>query len=85
MISAEQIKAARALIGWTQGNLAVASGLSLAVVSNVERNAVDSRRSTLAAIQQALEHGGVEFFGERQISPGGGAGVRVQRPVLVSS
>lgn len=79
MISASQIRAARALVGWTQGQLAEAAGLSLAVVNNVERNVTDPRRSTLEAIQRALENGGVEFIGERQNSPDGGAGVRMRR------
>lgn len=79
MISANQIRAARALIGWTQGQLAGAAGLSLAVVNNVERNVTDPRRSTLEAIQKALEGAGVEFIGERQNSPDGGAGVRMRR------
>lgn len=78
-VSPELFRAARALIGWTQGQLAGAAGLSLAVVNNVERNVTDPRRSTLEAIQRALEGAGVEFIGERQNSPDGGAGVRMHR------
>lgn len=79
MITAGQIRAARALLGWTQGELAKTASLSLAVVNNVERNVTDPRRSTLVAIQQALEQQGVEFISERQNSPDGGAGVRLRR------
>lgn len=79
MISASQIRAARALLGWTQGHLAKTASLSLAVVNNVERSVTDPRRSTLVAIQAALENGGVEFISERQHSPDGGQGVRMRR------
>jgi transcriptional regulator with XRE-family HTH domain len=79
MISATQIRAARALLGWTQGHLAKTASLSLAVVNNVERNVTDPRRSTLEAIQRALENSGIEFLGDRQNSPDGGPGVRLRR------
>lgn len=79
MISASQIRAARALLGWTQEHLAKTASLSLAVVNNVERNVTDPRRSTLEAIQRALENSGVEFISERQNSPDGGQGVRLRR------
>jgi transcriptional regulator with XRE-family HTH domain len=78
MISARQIRAARAMVGWTQDRLAEAAGLSLAVVNNVERDVTDPRRSTLDAIQRALETEGVEFLSERQNSPDGGQGVRMR-------
>jgi transcriptional regulator with XRE-family HTH domain len=79
MISAGQIRAARALLGWTQEQLAKSASLSLAVVNNVERNVTDPRRSTLEGIQRALETAGIEFISERQNSPDGGVGVRMRR------
>ncbi len=79
MIAAKQIRAARALLGWTQEQLASAAELSLAVVNNVEREAVDPRRSTLEKIQTALETAGVEFLSDRQNSPDGGPGLRLRR------
>ncbi|HTO78211.1 MAG TPA: helix-turn-helix transcriptional regulator, partial [Methylocystis sp.] len=36
MVSVRQIKAARALLGWSQGALAEASGLSEATVARLE-------------------------------------------------
>lgn len=79
MISARQIRAARAMVGWTQERLAETAGLSLAVVNNVERDVTDPRRSTLDAIQKALETAGIEFLAEHQNSPDGGQGVRFRK------
>jgi transcriptional regulator with XRE-family HTH domain len=56
-----QIRAARALLGWTQQDLARAAKLSLAAVNNLERDASNPRLRTLTQIQSALEAHGVEF------------------------
>ncbi len=56
-----QIRAARALVGWTQAELAAASGLSEMSIKNIERSFTDPRASTLSAIVRALEAAGVEF------------------------
>lgn len=74
MITAEQIKAGRALIGWSQADLAKKSGYSLPAINNIERNVTTPRTSTLKTIQQALEEGGIEFTE--------GPGVRLQSEIL---
>jgi len=74
MISIEQIKAARSLLGWGQADLASASGISLPAIGNLERGAVTPRQRTLKAIQTALETAGIEFIE--------GPGVRLQREPL---
>lgn len=61
MITTAQIRAARGLIGWTQQDLAKATGLSLAAVNNFERGIGAPRVQTLLYVQQALERAGVEF------------------------
>lgn len=77
MITPAQIRAARALIGWKQTDLAAASGVSEMSVKNIERGATDPRASTLRALEAALERAGVVF-----LDPGhnrdGGAGVRLR-------
>lgn len=77
MINPAQIRAARALIGWKQTDLAKASGVSEMSVKNIERGVTDPRASTLQALQDALEQGGVVF-----LDPGsnrdGGHGVRLR-------
>ena len=61
LASLAQIRAARALLNWTQGDLARAAKLSLAAVNNLERDASNPRLRTLTQIQSALEAHGVEF------------------------
>lgn len=75
MISPQQIRGARAMLGLTQADLAAAAGLSATALNNIERGSADPRASTLKAIQAALEAAGVEFIPEN----GGGAGVRLRK------
>ena len=71
-ISGKQIRAARALTGLTQRQLATAAGLSLATVNNFERQELDLRMSSAARMQSALESVGVEFLADD--------GVRLRQP-----
>lgn len=77
MINAAQIRAARALLGWKQTDLAKASKLSEMSIKNIERGATDPRASTLQAIQTALENAGVVFLDPGQTRDGG-PGVRLR-------
>lgn len=77
MIDAAQMRAARALLGWKQSDLAAKSGVSEISIKNIERGATDPRASTLRAIQSAFEAGGVIFM-ERGQTPDGGPGVRIR-------
>ena len=61
MITIEQIKAARGLLEWRQEDLAVASGLSLPAINNLERRIALPRVETINAIQTAFEQAGIEF------------------------
>ncbi len=74
MISIEQIKAARALLDWTQDELAEAAGLSKPSINTLERRIANPRVETLQAIKKALEKAGVEFTD--------GPGVKLQSSVL---
>jgi len=63
-ITAGQIRAARALLGWSGAQLAEAAGLSLQTIGRMESK-IGSQRSTainLEAVQRALETGGVIFL-----------------------
>jgi transcriptional regulator with XRE-family HTH domain len=62
MISTRQIRAARALLDWSQGELAKKSGVSLQSISNVEKGRTDARGATSSALQSAFESYGVEFL-----------------------
>jgi hypothetical protein len=77
MINGPQIRAARALLGWSAGELARRAKLGMATIQRAESSpGIPTTQATnLFAIQQALEAGGVVFLdpGEHR---GGGAGVR---------
>lgn len=77
MINAAQIRAARALIGWKQTDLAAAAGVSEMTVKNIEREVTDARGSTLTALQAALEGAGVAFLEPGQ-NRDGSHGVRLK-------
>ena len=80
MITAAQLRAARALVGLDQRALAEASGLSLPTIQRMEasegviRGNVDSLMKLIAALQTA----GVELINEEAISNKGGRGVRLK-------
>jgi transcriptional regulator with XRE-family HTH domain len=78
VISGAQIRAARALVGMTQRDLAAASGISEISIKNIERGATDPRASTLAAIQKALGQAGVVFLDHGDVRDGG-LGVRLKK------
>jgi transcriptional regulator with XRE-family HTH domain len=80
MITGPQIRAGRALVGWTSDQLAKAAGVSYATVSRSEQAAgVPGVRATiLAAMQSALEGGGVVFLDPGDVRDGG-PGVRLKR------
>ena len=61
MITPQQIRGARAMLGLTQSALALAAGISTTALNNIERSAADPKTSTLSAIRRALESAGVEF------------------------
>jgi len=76
MISARQIRAARALLGWSQQDLADRAIVSLNAVTRIEQGSSDPRVSTMAAIEKALAKAGIEFLprGDK------GEGVRLKSP-----
>ncbi|ESX90835.1 helix-turn-helix domain-containing protein [Mesorhizobium sp. LSHC412B00] len=76
MVSPRQIRAARALLGWSQQELADKAIVSLNALVRLENGKVDSRISTLQAIEAALIKAGVEFLSASQK----GEGVRLLDP-----
>jgi transcriptional regulator with XRE-family HTH domain len=64
MLTAAQIRAARALIGWSQPALAKASGISLPTVVRMEGQQGPGRSSAanVDAVRRALETAGVVFL-----------------------
>ncbi|MCR4282741.1 MAG: helix-turn-helix transcriptional regulator [Bauldia sp.] len=80
MITAAQIRAARALLGLDQKRLAELAGLSVPTIQRMEgsdgviRGNVDS----LTKLVGALDAAGIELIGEGAASPTGGRGVRLR-------
>ena len=58
-----QIRAARALLGWSQENLARRAAIGLATLRRIEQNEgiVKGNFSTISKIQRALEQAGIHF------------------------
>lgn len=75
VITSAQIRAARALLSWSQKELATQCGMSEIAIKNIERGRSDPRSSTLAAIIKAFDDAGVVFLQPGDMR-GGGAGVR---------
>ena len=75
-LSPEQCRAARALLGWSQDQLATASKVAKATIANFEAGKRSPYERTLNDLQEAMEAGGVFFIAEN----GGGAGVRLAKP-----
>jgi predicted transcriptional regulator len=77
ILSSELIRAARALLRWEQRDLASASAVSLPTIKRLESQPgiMAAHLSTVTALRNALETGGVEFIDEN----GGGPGVRLRK------
>ena len=71
MITSPQCRAARALLDWTQDDLAKATGLSAVTIRAFERGG-EMRDSNRNLLGMAFERAGLEFIAEN----GGGAGIR---------
>lgn len=63
-ISIDQIKAARALLDWTQDDLVKASGLSKASIQNYEIGKTEPNSTSLYKIIDAFSVHGIEFIEE---------------------
>ncbi|MGE0716142.1 MAG: helix-turn-helix domain-containing protein [Alphaproteobacteria bacterium] len=82
MITSAQMRAARALLGIDQRQLADLSGVSLPTIQRMEasdgtvRGVVD----TLTKVVEALDRAGIELIGDNAVSREGGRGVRLKQP-----
>jgi predicted transcriptional regulator len=87
MITAGQMRAARALLGIDQRKLAEMAGVSLPTIQRMEasegtvRGTIDS----LTKVVEALNQAGIELIGDEARSETGGRGVRLRRPAPVTS
>ena len=62
MITGSQIRAARALLGWSQQDLADKSLLSETAILKLETQRADTRTSTVIKVRKSLEDAGIDFI-----------------------
>jgi transcriptional regulator with XRE-family HTH domain len=80
MITAAQLRAARALLGFDQRKIAELAGLSVPTIQRMEasdgviRGNVDSLMKLIAALDAAS----IELIGDGAVSSSGGRGVRLK-------
>jgi predicted transcriptional regulator len=79
MVTVSQLRAARAMIGWSQDHLADQSGVSKPTIARLELappdSAIGGYASTSEKLVSALEEAGVIFIAEN----GDGPGVRLRK------
>jgi transcriptional regulator with XRE-family HTH domain len=62
MVIPAQLRAARALIGWSREDLANKSGVGAGTIKDFEINDSDPKQGTVQKWRRALEQAGVEFI-----------------------
>ena len=80
MITAAQMRAARALLAMDQRDLAARSGLSVPTIQRMEASegVIRGNVDSLMKLISGLEAAGVELIAEGVVSSGGGRGVRLK-------
>lgn len=80
MITAGQLRAARAMLGMEQKRLAELSGLSVQTIQRMEASegTVRGQVDSLMKLIGALEAAGIELIAEGAVSGAGGRGIRMK-------
>jgi transcriptional regulator with XRE-family HTH domain len=78
MLQVAQLRAARALLGWRQEDVAQAASVGVATIRRIENQEgpLMGYVSTLRKIQEAFEQAGIQFIDEDEM---GGFGVRMAK------
>lgn len=81
MITSQQLRAARALLGIDQNELARLSGLSPATIQRMEASngVIRGNVGSLIKLVSTLEANGIELIAEDTASQAGGRGVRLKK------
>ena len=81
MITAAQLRAARALLGIDQRELAKLSGLSLPTIQRMEASdgVIRGNVESLMKLIAALNRLGIELINEDAVSERGGRGIRLKK------
>lgn len=74
----EQIRAARALLGWTAADLAEKSGVSYPTIQRLDatKGPVGGRFETVDAVRRALESAGIQFLEAGAAASGPGVALK---------
>ena len=80
MITAAQLRGARALVGLDQRKLAELSGLSVPTIQRMEASegVIRGNVDSLVKLVAALDAAGIELIAEGTVSRNGGRGVRLK-------
>ena len=72
MLSSSQLRAARALLGWSGTNLAEKSGVGITTLRRYElqKGIPSANTSVLLTLKETLENAGIEFTGDPLVNPG---------------
>lgn len=62
MITTAQIRGARGILNWSQGDLSERTNISATSIGSIENGLTQPRESTLAIIQKTFEDSGIEFL-----------------------
>lgn len=65
LVTGRQVRAARALLGWSQYKLADEAGISVTPIARFERGVVDTKIGTLKVLMQTLEKAGIDFLSKK--------------------
>jgi predicted transcriptional regulator len=84
MITGPQMRAARALLGIDQKQLAELAGVSLPTIQRMEASEGTVRGviDTLTKVVEAFDRAGVDLIGDNAVSREGGRGVRFKQPPI---
>ncbi|WP_278361560.1 helix-turn-helix domain-containing protein [Stutzerimonas kunmingensis] len=74
MLIVSMVRAARAVLGWSQPTLAERSGVSLVALARLESNAVSPRLSTVSRLKAAIADAGIQVI---EGQPSGGFTLQV--------
>lgn len=82
MITSAQLRAARALLGMDQRQLAKLAGVSVPTIQRMEASGghVRGMISSLTSVVDALDRAGVELIADNAVGMGRGRGVRFKDP-----
>ena len=82
VVFALQIRAARAVLGWKQADLARLTGLAQPSIARIEKGNMIPRMSTVTKIRSVFRQHGVEVVDN---SPQGGFTLQIARPAVAAA